>query len=506
MRNKKFLVILFSLIILIVSLAIMLFPQTTRDIFLTEEGKAEEPSQRLALLVGVEEYEHHPNIRNLRYTVEDTEAMKSVLEGQGGFTVKSITSESDIQPTKDNILDSLYDALWMAEDGDLKTFVFYFGGHGFQIDGKNYMAVMETDPDPDNIPDTALELDEVMGILEDIRDEAKVMVFLDACRNDPFQPRQRDQHVNTGLGEMHKLDVCQEQDFDYSSWDDLDSTGFKVLYSTSEGEVSYEVGQKKHGLFTYFLSKGLKGEADIDGDGSITFNESSKYTYMQMRSWAKKYPKMKQTPKMDMKEAIGDFFLTLSDSGKTIENGLSISLLGWKDGVSNDWFSLNEGGTLRSGDAYKVKLTSDEKYYVYIYQVDATGAIYPLFPRPDIAIDNPVKPYREYHFPEDLNMGFELDDNTGEEVVYVYATVKENDRLAWLSDYLYKDENYGYVSFKHAKKLVEDSTRDFKNRGPKKKLKEVTKAKDNDGYSIHESEKFTNIGEGRIIKFTFNHR
>jgi len=41
--------------------------------------------------------------------------------------------------------------------------------------------------------------------------------------------------------------------------------------------VSKESDDLKHGYFTYYLLKGLKGAADVDRDGFIDVNEISSY-------------------------------------------------------------------------------------------------------------------------------------------------------------------------------------------------------------------------------------
>ena len=45
----------------------------------------------------------------------------------------------------------------------------------------------------------------------------------------------------------------------------------QILTAGSSGEEVYE--KSGHGLFTYFFLKGLRGEADLDGDGRITAGE-----------------------------------------------------------------------------------------------------------------------------------------------------------------------------------------------------------------------------------------
>ena len=56
----------------------------------------------------------------------------------------------------------------------------------------------------------------------------------------------------------------------------------QVILTASKGsEVSEERENLGHGVFTYYLLEGLKGKADLDGDGVITVDEI--YTYVSKK-------------------------------------------------------------------------------------------------------------------------------------------------------------------------------------------------------------------------------
>ncbi len=54
-----------------------------------------------------------------------------------------------------------------------------------------------------------------------------------------------------------------------------------VLTASRASEVSEEREDLGHGVFTYYLLEGLKGKADLDGDGVITVDEI--YTYVSKK-------------------------------------------------------------------------------------------------------------------------------------------------------------------------------------------------------------------------------
>ena len=49
------------------------------------------------------------------------------------------------------------------------------------------------------------------------------------------------------------------------------------MTSSSGGELSNSYPEKGHGLFTYFLLRGMRGEADTDKNDSISIEELYEY-------------------------------------------------------------------------------------------------------------------------------------------------------------------------------------------------------------------------------------
>ena len=50
-----------------------------------------------------------------------------------------------------------------------------------------------------------------------------------------------------------------------------------ILTASDANEVSVEKDELSHGVFTYYLLEGLRGKADLDGDGMITVDEIYRY-------------------------------------------------------------------------------------------------------------------------------------------------------------------------------------------------------------------------------------
>lgn len=244
--------------------------------------KKETRDERLAIIVGVNKY---LNLSHLKYAVNDAEDIGYILKGKGAFTVDLYTDHTDIKPTRRNVLKALNHANELSKNNAVKTFVFYFSGHGFHQDGENYLSLMDTDDEI--LKHTGISLDALLEIIANIRRKAKTVVFIDSCR------------VRAGeKGEKNWKDA------------EKNARGLGILFYTSQGAPSFEDDNLKHGIFSYHLSQGLHGEADKSPygskDGFVSFNEVVNYVQQKMSG-------LRQMPKATNVEKYGDFLLTKSD-------------------------------------------------------------------------------------------------------------------------------------------------------------------------------------------------
>ena len=69
-----------------------------------------------------------------------------------------------------------------------------------------------------------------------------------------------------------------------------------MLSSLAE-EESLEVSSLKNSVFTYFVIRGLKGEANANGDEKVTVKELFDFVYLNVRNYAANLGKV-QTPIM----------------------------------------------------------------------------------------------------------------------------------------------------------------------------------------------------------------
>ena len=177
-----------------------------------------------AVVIGVDAYPSP--FQSLKYAADDAKAIAQVFQ-DAGANVTLMTPDSLIQPTKANVIEQLQRHAQL-EAADLLTV--YLSGHGEDVDGTGYFLPMDvTDP----LADSGLSLENLFAILN--RANAKHrFVIVDACRVAPKE------HFVAALSR-------------YSEESNI------IFTACDSNQWAPEVPRLKHGLFTYFLLKGLGG-------------------------------------------------------------------------------------------------------------------------------------------------------------------------------------------------------------------------------------------------------
>jgi len=158
---------------------------------------AAKADRRVAFVVGNGAYK---NVAQLPNPPIDAKAMAATLRNVGFEVIEGANL------TRDQMTEKLLDFGRKAQGSDIA--VFYYAGHGIAVSGTNYLLPIDADIKSEmdvklgaaiNID---LTLDQTMG-------DAKVkLVFLDACRDNPFAAKiksnsaTRSVNVGSGLAEM----------------------------------------------------------------------------------------------------------------------------------------------------------------------------------------------------------------------------------------------------------------------------------------------------------------
>ena len=216
-----------------------------------------------ALVVGIGAYKNLPENLQLRYSERDAEAIYSILisaEG-GNFPAENVRRLVGPKATLANIRRELEE--WLpGVAGDDDRVLIYFAGHGFVYQGKGYLAPW--DFDAGNIAGTGYPMDRLGSVIgSKIRAKWKVLLT-DSCHSGAITPEENAQ-LNRNLLDLNR--------------------SLFSLTASRDRERSFESPDwgGGHGIFTYYVVKGLEGSADENRDGIVTADELAEYTRRNVR-------------------------------------------------------------------------------------------------------------------------------------------------------------------------------------------------------------------------------
>lgn len=238
-----------------------------RDLKYEESGDEKAPSVAIprsyALVVGIAKYQKLPDKAQLDFPERDAEAIYSILispEG-GNFRAENVHRLIGAKATLANLKQEL--EVWLpsvAKDDD--RVLIYFAGHGFVYGERAYLAPY--DMDPANISVTGYSMD-TLGSVVGTRIKGKWKVLLtDSCHSGAITPEDG-KKINASLLDLNK--------------------SLFSLTASRDRERSFESKDwgGGHGIFTYYVVKGLEGEADENKDGLVTADELAEYVRRNVR-------------------------------------------------------------------------------------------------------------------------------------------------------------------------------------------------------------------------------
>ncbi|MBN1253505.1 MAG: caspase family protein [Bacteroidales bacterium] len=182
--------------------------------------------KRIALIVGNSAY---PGGQALNNPVNDANLIANTLQSLDFTVIKQLNA------TKASLEKVIYEFSRSLRDFDVA--LFYYAGHGMQIDGKNYLIPVDAKlSDKTAVKFEAVAVDFIVEEFENYPNNTNI-VILDACRDNPFR-----------------------------SWDRGSARGFKAMqpasgtiiaFATSEGSTAAD-GEAGNGLYTTYLVQEIK--------------------------------------------------------------------------------------------------------------------------------------------------------------------------------------------------------------------------------------------------------
>lgn len=218
-----------------------------------------------AVIVGIASYNHMPT---LKYTDDDAYQVYAFLKSPEGGAIpdERISLLIDESASRQRILTEMENTFSKADENDV--IMLYYSGHGLPgsflpIDFDGYNNV--------------LEHHEIKNILDKSSAKHKI-VLADAC------------HSGSMLAMKSPFDATRMQSF-LDGFENAEA-GTAMFTSSKSEEISMETSGLRQGIYSHYLIRGLRGEADLDRNKIVTISEL--YTFVNKNVRA--YTGNRQTP------------------------------------------------------------------------------------------------------------------------------------------------------------------------------------------------------------------
>ncbi len=250
-------------------------PQTRHDL-----------SKAVAVVIGNHNY-RHPDVPPVDFALQDAQTLRQYLQGTFGYRDENILYYENATQAQMNALFGTSDNhrgillnYTQAEESDI---FIYYSGHGMPDPGQKGAYLVPVDCDPSLVNLNGYSLKILFNNLAKIPYKSLTLV-IDACFS--------------GSSERGMLIRQASPIYIKTQNKLLLDPKSHIFFSSSGSQISSWYPEQKHSLFTYFLLKGIQGEANLDRDGKLLLSELANYIEQEVNYKAWRLHKRKQTPEI----------------------------------------------------------------------------------------------------------------------------------------------------------------------------------------------------------------
>jgi hypothetical protein len=240
-----------------------------------------------AVVIGINNY---PNAPKLKWAVNDARAfynhMIDFIKIPEDNVILLLNQDANLTQLR-----SMLGTYLKQKAGREDMVIIFFAGHGatekdmISPDGDGLEKyLLPFDADPKDLYASALPMREISHIFYRIQSE-RLIFIADSCYSGTTGGRTiRQSGVRANISDAF-LDRISS------------GKGRIILTASGANEVSAEDDKLQHGIFTYYLLKGLKGPADADKDGLVSVDEAYRYvtTHVPRATGQEQHPVKKGT-------------------------------------------------------------------------------------------------------------------------------------------------------------------------------------------------------------------
>ena len=215
---------------------------------------------KVALIIGIENY---ADIVKASYANSDAQYFKEYATKGLGIQNNNIKLLVDEEATFIKINKVL--KKWLKSkiiEGKTDLIIFY-AGHGLASKDGKELYLLPQDGDADLLSISSISRTNLFNEIEGLNPKS-VTIFLDAC----YTGSSRDNEILLADARPVRITADEQDDF---------PDNFTIFSASKNTQISSGLKKAKHGIFSYYLMKGLEGNADSNNDKKITNGELLAY-------------------------------------------------------------------------------------------------------------------------------------------------------------------------------------------------------------------------------------
>ena len=217
-------------------------------------------NNKVALIIGIENYISNPKAI---YANNDAKFFYQYVRNIFGVKQENIKLLIDDDANLISSLSVLNKWLPSKIKQNQTELIIYFAGHGLaSTDGKN-LYLLPQDGDSDLLERTAISRKEIFELVNELNPK-NVNIFFDTC----FSGISRDD--KSLLASARPIRIIADKQNDIPE-------NFTIFSASQLNQISSGLKEANHGIFSYYLMKGLEGNADQNDDKKITNGELLSY-------------------------------------------------------------------------------------------------------------------------------------------------------------------------------------------------------------------------------------
>jgi uncharacterized caspase-like protein len=242
--------------------------------------KIKQNKNAYAIVIGIEQYRQQ--LPKADFSVQDARTIAEYLTKAMGYPEGNVVMLLNDRATKSDL--EKYFGKWLPNNVEPGSSVFvYYSGHGAPNTKTGDAYLVPYDGDPSFIDETGYSLKRMYAALGKLPAK-EIIVALDSCFS--------------GAGGRSVIAKGSRPLVMNLQANIAIPKNMTILSASSGDQTSSTYDEKGHGLFTYFLLKGIKNEDVTRPDGSIKLADLFSYVKPQVERIARKQYNNEQTPQL----------------------------------------------------------------------------------------------------------------------------------------------------------------------------------------------------------------